>query len=226
MKKIASVAAVILAVFSAACAPREEAVAPTPVFELTAPGGDYKLDLTHASAAFSVRHLGLSDYVARFTEFDVKLTLNRDDLSLSSVMATINPASIRTDYSGDYKATHPKSVFESWDEDLAMSDKFLNAGAHPEIKFVSTAVKDLGGGKLAVTGDLTLLGQTRPVTLDTQILGSLAAHPFSKTGALGLSASTTFKRSDFGMDYLVKPGFVGDDVTLMFNGEFHQIVPR
>ncbi len=202
----------------------QHSAAPPQPFVLHAPGGAYRLDKTHASTAFSVRHLGLSNYIARFTDFDIALTLDAQALGRSAVSATIQSASVRTDYRGNYKATHPNSSFSTWDEDLARSDKFFNADQYPEIRFASTDVTDLGGGNLKVKGNLTLLGQTRPVTLDVAIIGSVAQHPFTKKGAIGLSARGTFKRSEFGMDHLVKPGFVGDEVTLLFEGEFHQHV--
>ncbi len=198
------------------------APAPTAV---SAPAGNYQLDRNHSSVSFSVNHLGLSSYIARFTDYDVTLKLDPANFAKSSVTANITPSSIRTDYAGDYKATHKKSAYKSWDEDLALSPKFLNAGQFPEIKFVSTKVSPLSSGKFTVTGNLTFLGKTRPVTLDAQLVGAVAQHPFTNAGALGFSASGTFKRSDFGMTHLLKPALVGDDVTIRFEGEFNQVVP-
>ncbi len=189
---------------------------------INAPAGRYRLDPYHASLDFSVTHLGVSNYVMRFTDFDVTLDLNTEDLSASSVSVTIDPASIRTDFRGDYKATHPDSPFATWDEDLARSENFLNAGNYPSIRFTSTRVTPADDGTLQVTGDLEMLGQTRPVTLQTTVVGSEQAHPFTGVGLIGFSATGTFQRSDFGMTHLVNPPLVGDTVTLRFEGELLQ----
>ncbi|MDZ7784521.1 MAG: YceI family protein [Halioglobus sp.] len=67
---------------------------------IKAPAGTYRIDPTHARVAFSIKHLGLSNYIARFTKYDVSLELDPDNLSASSVTATIWPSSVRTDYTG------------------------------------------------------------------------------------------------------------------------------
>ena len=71
-----------------------------------------------------------------------------------------------------------------------------------------------------MTGDLTLKGMTKPVTLDVTFAGELASHPFAKAPALGFSAAGTFKRSDFGLDYLLPN--VGDEVRVEIEGDFIQ----
>lgn len=189
---------------------------------IAAPAGAYSLDTTHSSLAFSVNHLGLSTYVLRFTKFDARLNLDPANPANSSVTVDIDPSSIRSDYPGDYKAGHADSGFSSWDEDLARSPKFLNSSAHPTITFKSRSVEPMAGGDLRIAGDLTLLGQTHPVTLDAKVVGSAAAHPFNQKGAIGFAAMGTFERSTFGMTHLVNPPLVGDTVTIHFNGEFHQ----
>ncbi|MGD9661122.1 MAG: YceI family protein [Porticoccaceae bacterium] len=193
---------------------------------ISAPAGQYKIDPDHASLAFSVTHLGVSNYVMRFTDYDVTLDLNPDDLAASSVTVTIDPASIDTDFAGDYQGTHPDSPFSSWEQDLAMSENFLNAGKYDSISFTSTSVSPSDDGTLLITGDLNLLGQTRPVTLEATVVGSEQAHPFSGVGLIGFSATGTFNRSDFGMTHLLNPPLVGDVVTLHFEGELQQQVEQ
>ena len=188
---------------------------------ISAPSGRYGHDPAHANLQFSVLHMGLTNYVAGFTDYKVDLQLDSTNPTASSVTVSINPSSIRTDYSGDYKATHPSSAFSTWEEDLAMSDKFFNATAHPEIRFQSTSVTAVDGGPMQIVGDLTLLGETHPVTLIGKLVGSTEQHPFTNKGALGLSVTGTFKRSVFGMDHLLSPPLVGDDVTISFEGEMH-----
>jgi polyisoprenoid-binding protein YceI len=191
--------------------------------EINAPAGRYKLDPNHASVSFMVNHVGLSNYVAWFTDFDIAVDLDPADLAASSVTASINPFSITTDYSGDFKATHKDSPYSSWEEDLARSPKFFNADEHPKISFTSNKVEATGKTTAKIHGDLSLLGQTHPVVLDAQVVGSVAKHPFTGVGAIGFSAVGHFKRSDFGMNHLLQPLLIGDQVTVRFEGEFQQI---
>jgi polyisoprenoid-binding protein YceI len=195
-------------------------------FTIDAPAGRYEVDPYHANLSFSVRHLGLSNYIARFTRYSVSIEFDPQDLAASTVAVSIDPASVRTDFSGDYIATHPDSKFQSWDQDLAQSDKFFASGQYPEITFRSTGVEPLGGGQFRIIGDLTLRGQTHPVALEATLVGAVASHPMNQNvGALGFSARGSFNRSNFGMDYLVQPPLLGDEVVMMFEGEFQQVVP-
>lgn len=190
--------------------------------EIDAPAGLYTADLNHSNLLFSVRHLGVSNYVMRFTDFDVTVDIDPEDIPASSVTATIQAASVQTDYEDDYQAAHPESPFATWQEDLAMSDNFLNAGEYPEIRFTSTQVNTSDDGILEVEGDLELLGETRPVTLEVTVVGSAAEHPMMGGGLIGVSAQGAFKRSDFGMDHLIAAGVVGDEIRLQFEGELVQ----
>ncbi|MGH6718110.1 MAG: YceI family protein [Alphaproteobacteria bacterium] len=191
--------------------------------ELKAPAGTYKLDPNHASLTFKINHLGLSNYTARFTRFDAQLQLDPTDITKSSITVTVDPASVRTDYPGDYKAGHQKSPYENWDQDLAQSPKFFNAGQFPQATFRSTKVEQAGAGKLRVTGDFEFLGQTLPVTLEVSLVGSYDKHPFNQRGAVGFTAVGALNRSAYGMTHLLQPSvLVGDAVTLQFEGEFQQ----
>lgn len=223
-----AIAAIGAATALSACSPstppagqKTAAVPEAAPAQITAPAGQYALDPAHSSLSFRVNHLGLSTYVARFSKFTATLNLDPANPAASSVTATIDPKSVRTDYSGDYKAGHPQSPYGSWDEDLALSPKFFNAGAHPQITFTSTSVEQAGPGKLRINGNLALLGQTHPVTLEAAVVGS-GLHPFTKRGAVGFSATGSFNRSGFGMTHLLQPLLVGDAVTIQFEGEFQQ----
>jgi polyisoprenoid-binding protein YceI len=188
---------------------------------ISAPKGDYKLDVNHASLTWKVLHFGLSKYTARFTKFDANLSLDPSKLASSSVTVTIDPRSVETDFPGDFKATHKDSPYQTFDERVAR--EFLKADANPTITFKSTKVEPKGKDKLKVTGDLTLNGQTHPVTLDAAVIGSIAAHPFTKRGAVGFTATGTFKRSEWGLSAGVP--MVGDEATIVFEGEFQQAAP-
>jgi polyisoprenoid-binding protein YceI len=125
---------------------------------------------------------------------------------------------------GDYVANHPGTKFKSREDDLANSGNFLNAKQFPEIGFVSISTEVSGERTAKVTGDLTLHGVTKPVTLEVTFDGETAEHALSKVPALGFSATATLKRSDFGMDYLL-PSLVGDDVQVQIEGDFIQKKP-
>ena len=166
-------------------------------------------------------HLGLAPYTAHFRDYSAKLTLDPQDWSGSAIQISINPNSIATGYVADYKATHADSKFSSWEEDLARSDRFLMADEHPEVGFVSSAVRE-DNGQLLVDGQLTLRGQTHPLQMRVDVTGSTAKHMFTKKGAIGFVAEGQFKRSQFGMNFMQGPGLLGDEVTIRFEGEFHQ----
>lgn len=194
-----------------------------PAAELKVPAGAYKLDPNHTSLMFRVKHLGLADYVMRFMKYDVQLTLDPARPENSSVTVTIDPTSVRTDYQGDFKGTHEGSPYNSFEERIAREDKFLNSDKFPAITFKSTKV-EARDGKFRITGDLTFLGQTRPVTLEATVSGAMEKHPFTQRGAVGFTATTTFNRSEWGMTGTQQ--YLGDAVTVEFNGEFNQADPQ
>jgi polyisoprenoid-binding protein YceI len=199
-----------------------EALAPPAI---SAPAGTYQLDPNHSSITFRVSHLGLSNYVARFTRYQATLELDPRNLSASSVAAKIDPTSIHAEFSGDYHAAVKNTLFRSWSEELAQSPKFFNAGQFPAIQFRSTRVEQSGGGAVRIVGDLLLLGQTHPITLNATLVGSSEKHPFGGGGAIGFSATGSFNRSIFGMNHLLQPPMIGDTVTVQFEGEFRQASP-
>jgi len=189
--------------------------------ELKAPVGVYVLDPTHANLQWSLAHNGISNYTARFNTYAAKITLDPANLEASSVEVTIDPASVDANYPGDYVGTHAQTGFKSWSEDIANNVGFLNAKAFPQITFKSTSVKKTGDRTADVTGDLTFLGVTKPVTLQATFNGEIEKHPFMQVPAIGFAAEGRFKRTDFGM----AAGPVGDEVTVRFDGEFLKEAP-
>ena len=187
--------------------------------DIKAPKGTYKNDPYHSSLTFKIDHMGLSHYTARFVKFDATLDLDPAKLASSSVTVHIDPTSVRTDFSGDFKAGHKDSPYQTFEEEIARGDKFLNADKFSTISFKSTKVVQ-AGKTLKVTGDLTFLGVTKPVTLLGSVVGSVEKHPFMGKGVVGFSATGTVKRSDWGM--IGTQAFLGDDVTIIFEGEFDQ----
>jgi polyisoprenoid-binding protein YceI len=176
---------------------------------LDVPAGEYVLDKTHASLTWQIRHMGLSNYTARFSTYDAVINLNPADPTKSSVTVTIDPTSVRTDF----------PFPEKEDFDKVIAEKFLKASQHPKITFQSTGLVATGATTGKLTGNLTFLGVTKPVTLDV-ILNGAKAHPMKKTPVLGFSATGVVKRSDFGSTEYLGP--LGDDIKLIIEAEFGQ----
>ena len=172
------------------------------------PGGLYELDKGHASLTWKVSHMGLSNYTARFTDFDSEIMFNPIDLEQSKVRATIDPTSVETDHVGE----------KDFNAELANEAGWFNTEQFPKITFLSTNVEKTGDNTGKVTGDLTFLGVTKPVTLDVTFNKAVGNHPFANKPALGFSATGTIKRSEFGMDKYIP--MIGDDVDLLIETEY------
>ena len=182
---------------------------------------NYSLEKTHAFMTVKVGHNGgITQYRISFTDFDGDLAFDPADPEASSISFTINPAAVETNYPGDYAAGHPESQWSSWNEDVSRDAKWLNSDVHPEITFVSTSASRTGDLSGTVTGDLTLLGVTRPVTLDVTYNGVANPPWFEGRDVIGFDASTKLNRSDFGMAAYIPN--IGDEVTVEFSGEFLQ----
>lgn len=175
------------------------------------PAGTYKLDPRHASVTWRVSHMGLSNYTARFATVDAVLTYDPKEPSKSRVTATIDPASVKTDL---------VNAKEDFDKELRDDPRFFKVAKFPEIKFTTTSVDKTGEKTGRMTGDLTFMGVTKPITLDVVFNGSFKEHPMSKKPAIGFSATGVVKRSQYGLDALVP--FIGDDVTILVETEFQQ----
>lgn len=165
----------------------------------------YDFDTAHTDVVFNISHFGYSDTWGRFNEVDGTVTLDKDDLAGSSVEVTIQAASIDTN--------HKKR-----DEHLRSAD-FLNVKEFPTITFKSTKVDPTGEMTAKVTGDLTIHGTTKPVILDVTV-NKIAPHPlpdYNNVETAGLSARTTIKRSEFGVDAFVPA--VGDEMEIIIEVE-------
>lgn len=179
------------------------------IAELSA--GDYALDKSHASLMFSVQHIGLSWYTMRFNEFDASIIFDSETPENSSVSAVINPLSI--------DANHPTK--EDWNNELATDEKFLSANKYPDITFNSTAIKVTGENTGIMTGDLTLLGVTKPIEMTVTFQGSNSVPWAPGKNILGFSANGKFNRSEFGMNALL-PNTVSDEVRFQIEAEFSE----
>jgi polyisoprenoid-binding protein YceI len=210
MKRIVTIGAVLaLATFPAAAT----VVAAPAAAPAGPPAGAYTMDKAHTSVTFRVSHLGFSHYTASFGTVDGKLKFDPAQPTTMSVEATIDPKSL--------ELTAPPPGFH----DQLAGKNFLNAAAFPAITFRSTKVTVTGPNSAKVTGDFTLHGVTKPVTLETTFNGGYPPNAMDPGGArVGFSAHTTFKRSDFGIGFGVPaPGSnmgVSDQVDVSIETEF------
>ncbi|MFP4386354.1 MAG: YceI family protein [Alphaproteobacteria bacterium] len=174
------------------------------------PAGLYNLDKTHASLIWKVSHLGLSNYTARFTNFDATLTFDPENPENSTLVATIDPTSIQTDY--------PYPEKKDFNAELINGKQWFNASQHDQITFESTHIERTGDNTGLMTGSLSFLGLTKPVTLEVTFNGAMVENPFSKKPTLGFSAQGSLNRSKWGMDTYVPN--IGDQVTFLIEAEF------
>jgi polyisoprenoid-binding protein YceI len=170
----------------------------------------FTFDAGHTYIGFEIDHLGFSKTLGEFQKYDGTLNLDRANLANSSIEVTIDTGSIDTDQA-------------DFDEHLKSAD-FFNVAAHPTMTFKSTKVEDLGNGALKVTGDFTMLGQTRRVVLDAK-LNKIAPHPFRPTlEVAGFSATTTIDRTQWGFDKYAPA--IGAEVKIRIETEFNRELPK
>lgn len=166
------------------------------------PSGVYTLDSSHGYITFTYSHLGFSNPRVGFNSFDTKLDLDSNNPENSTVEVTIDASSI-------------DSRVEEFNGHLNGSD-FFNTTEYPTITFRSTNVEATSENTFDVTGDLTILGTTRPVTLTTTI-NKAANHPMRNVPTVGVSASARLMRSDWGLGAYVPA--VSDEVELSIEME-------
>ncbi|MGM0633352.1 MAG: YceI family protein [Pseudomonadota bacterium] len=167
--------------------------------------GQYTLDKDHATLLFKVDHLGFSTYVGRFNDFDATLDFDPENVENSSLEVIVETASI--------DVNNPEFA-----EDLRAD--WFEVESFPQATFRTTRFVEGDGNDFVFEGELTLLGNTEPVMLNVTSNGG-GRNFLTRSYTLGFSASTTFQRSDFGMDNLVSFG-VGDDIELEIHVEFQE----
>lgn len=171
------------------------------------PAGQYRMEREHASLLFRVKHLGLSWYTVRLASFDATLDFDPANPAASKITALVDTASVRTEHPTD----------KEWDTRLGRD--LLRYNTFPQASFASTHIDVTGGNKGSLTGDLTLFGITKPISLDVTYNGGMAAAAlYNGRPAVGFSARGAFKRSDFGSTRYSE--FVGDEIELVIEAEF------
>jgi len=162
-------------------------------------GNLYVLNKEHSKIGFAIGHMVVSSTDGLFTDFVGKLLFNPQSPQLSKIVVEVTPGSVHTDD-------------KARDEHLKTAD-FFNVAKYPVATFENTSINLTGKTSGKLTGNLTLLGVTEPVTLDVTLQDNdlNADH-------LNFIATGTIKRSDFGMnDFKL---MVGDEVTLNIQAEF------
>jgi polyisoprenoid-binding protein YceI len=162
----------------------------------------YQLDPNHTVVLASWSHFGYSHPSANFGQASGTLVYDADDVSKSNVEVTLPLSGLDT-------------FVPKLDEHLKSAD-FFDAAKYPTITFKSNMVHDMGGGKLMIMGDLTVHGVTKPVTLDAT-LNNAGPHPMTKAPTVGFDATTTIKRSEFGVGGYVP--MVGDEIAIRITTE-------
>jgi hypothetical protein len=179
-----------------------------------APAGAYAVDKTHATVQWQGLHNGLSWYTARFTAFDIQLNFDPADVTKSKVTASIDPKSIET----DFLKSRPAESKTDFNAELATGDRWFNGNKFPTITFASTAVTKTGANTGKMTGNLTFLGVTKPVTLDVTYNG-FKSYPAPRKAKVGFRAVGTINKTQWGMP---AGGPIADDVKIEINAEFEQ----
>lgn len=165
----------------------------------------YVIDDEHFSMAFEVMHIGYAPVMGMFRDVEGQFEYDEEKKQLTSGKLTFKS----------------KSVFTNHDkrDDHLRKDDFLNSGKFPDITFEVTGFEATGDNTGIVTGDLTLLGQSRSVGVDVT-LNKSAEYPIGHEDyTLGMTAETTIKRSEWGMTYGIEDDLVGDEVRLRFGLE-------
>ena len=169
----------------------------------------WKIDPAHSVAEFKVKHMMIANVKGKFSGISGVLTLDEADPARSTVQASIP---METVFTGDaQRDTHLKSP------------DFFDAEKHREMTFKSTRIEVKGPGELAVTGELTLHGVTKPVTFAVEGPTPPAKDPWGNT-RVGLEATTKINRKDFGLGWnaALETGgvLVGEDVAITLDVEF------
>ncbi len=163
----------------------------------------YTIDPAHSSAHFVVRHMMISNVRGTFTKLEGTVEYDPEKPAETKIAAAIDAASFST--REPQRDTHLRSA------------DFLEVEKYPSITFRSTGVEPAGEGEGKVTGELTIHGVTRQVTLSVEGPTEELRDPWGNL-RLGASATTKIKRSDFGLTYnavLETGGFlVGDELKL------------
>jgi polyisoprenoid-binding protein YceI len=166
-----------------------------------ATAGAYTLDESHAAVIVRVSHLGYSQSVFRFDRVQGSLTWDPAAIEKSQLSASVDTASLTTNVKGF--------------ADELTGDNFLKSKAFPQATFVSTSFKPTDKTRGKVEGQFTLMGKTKPVTFDVELVG--AGKGFGGKPRLGVHAVATIDPQDYGL-----PPFFTDPIQVQIDTEFEK----
>lgn len=164
-----------------------------------------KADKMHSKLSFTVAHLGISDVAGLFKNFDAVVTASKPDFSDAVFELSADVASINTEV--EMRDNHLKSA------------DFFNVEKFPKMTFKSTMISKAGKDKYKLTGDLTIHGITKSVTVDLWYRGTIE-NPMSKAPTSGFQVTGILKRSDFDLGPKFPAPMISDEVRIKADGEF------
>jgi polyisoprenoid-binding protein YceI len=169
----------------------------------------YELDPDHLTIAFLVEHIGYAKTLGTFRAASGGYTFDEATVALSAVRVVVETNSVDTHH-------------EARDRHLTSRD-FLDSGTHATMTFTAESARRTGERTFVVTGELELLGATRPLTLEAT-LNKSAPYPIgARADVMGVSLRGTLERSEFGMTYGVADGLVGDAVEILIELEARRV---
>ncbi|RYZ17934.1 MAG: polyisoprenoid-binding protein [Chitinophagaceae bacterium] len=171
----------------------------------TTPPVSWQNDDPHTQLGFTVTHLGISDISGAFRDIDVKVKSAKPDFSDASFELVAQTASIDT-------------RVDARDKHLRSAD-FFNVEKYPTITFSSNSLKKVSKNNYKVSGNLTMSGVTKRVTMDLRYKGQVV-NPMSKKQTAGFQLTGVIKRSDFNIGAGFPAPMISDEVRINANGEF------
>jgi polyisoprenoid-binding protein YceI len=164
-------------------------------------------DDPHSQLGFTVSHLGINDVSGTFNDFDVTVQSSKPDFKDAVIELSAKTSSIDTRV--EARNNHLKSA------------DFFDVEKYPAMNFKSTSIKPAGENKYKLTGDLTLHGITKPVTMDLLYKGTVE-NPMSKKQTAGFQVTGTISRSDFNVGPKFPAPMISNEVKIKADGEFTQ----
>lgn len=195
--RLGLLASAVVCLFTLAAATVKPTAVPSGASDLS-----FKLDPVHCMVNFRVHHMGAGMFWGRFNEVTGTMTASEDGAAGPAFDVTVSAESIDTGT-------------EKLDRTL-MGPNFFDSKEFPKIRFKSTSSEAAGEGKWKMTGDMTLLGVTKTITVEVEQTG-LVGNPVMKKA--GFETTFTIKRSDYGMDWGVENGALGNEVRLVVSLE-------
>jgi len=177
------------------------------LFSISSFGQTWSLDKGHSKIGFTVTHHMISEVDGYFRVFNAKLTSSKEDFSDAVVELTAETNSINTEN-------------EMRDKDLKGAG-FFDVEKFTALSFKSKSMTKVSGNKYTLAGDLTIKGVTKPITMDVTLMGP-EPHPRTKKPAIGIKATCTISRKDFGVGENLPEVMVSNEVQLRATGEFNK----